>query len=155
MNLHILLINLQTPRVKVQTVVTTLLYYVIFRACRKIGRLCKALNFFNSIRNPPFCVHRPPFCVHNPTSSARNLSPSSVFTQSVFFRASRVCSIHYEMLVTLKETCLSSVIDAIFEDNIRLFDIHQIQIFILHIQHEEFDVSCRPSFVYVIFFQNT
>jgi len=59
------------------------------------------------------------------------------------------------MLVTLKKTCLSSVIDAIFEDNIRLFDIHQIQIFILYIEHEEADVYCSPSFVYVTFFPNT
>lgn len=150
--------NLQTPRVQEQTAVTTLLNYAIFRAYRRIRRLCKALIFFkkNSIRNPPFCVHRPPFCVHNPTSSARNWSPSSVFTHFLFFRTSRLCSLHHEMLVTLKQTFLSSVIDAIFEDNIRLFDIHQIQIFILHTQHDEFDVSCRPSFVcHFFFFQIT
>jgi len=70
----------------------------------------------------------------------------------VFFRTSRACSLHHEKVVTLKEIFLLSVIDAIFEDNIRLFDIHQIQIFILHIEHEEVDVSCRPSFVYVTFF---
>jgi hypothetical protein len=56
-------------------------------------------------------------------------------------------------MVTLKETRLSSVIDAIFEDNIRLFDIHQIQILILYIEHEAADVSCCLSFVCVTFFK--
>ena len=106
----------------------------------------------NSIHNSTFFLftnHHFVFTNHHFVFTIQNYQQVTVCVLSFL----EVFSLHQEELVTLKETCLSFVIGAIFDDNITLFDIHQIQILILYIKHEETDVPWRLSFVYVTFFK--